>query len=70
MQLKSQAQADSLAAWLEQYGSGLEHLSVATDHQAYLLQLETLRQQQRADAPASESVDSLWAQLLGAQSKV
>lgn len=50
----------------------MEHLAVATDHEAYLLQLETLRQQQRAEAAvsASESVDSLWAQLLGAQSKV
>lgn len=33
VQLRSQAQADNLTAWLAQHGSAIEQLSVATDHQ-------------------------------------
>jgi hypothetical protein len=70
VQLRSQAQADNLAAWLTQYGSSIEHLSVATDRMAYeesLLQWQRQRMRRGddgADVVVSQVEGSLVAQML------
>jgi hypothetical protein len=70
VQLRSQAQADSLAAWLTQYGSSIEQLSVATDHLAYqesLLQWQRQRARRGddgVDVVVSQVEDSWMAQML------
>lgn len=48
VQLRSQAQADNLSAWLDQHGPSIQHLSVCSGQAAYqesLLQWQIRRRQ-------------------------